>query len=221
VFAQVVARTGTGSPKRSGGSIRIQYTTAHGVSRATGLPLGSVVGRLRRLTDVRLTIEKEDGGAWRTNFEALCCAAEADGRSARSVRNPSVVTRPSTRLATSGSRRRLALRDSFATNASASCTTTGRDHANNGDSLARLVGRQTGGRVDVPTTASAVAFAFRRRRRRSAASASGARPWKRRRDVRCEHDRAVSAWVGAATRLPSRRRAEADEQRHLELPNPL
>jgi DNA-binding transcriptional ArsR family regulator len=76
VFAQVVAATGTGLPERSGGSISIHYVTAHGVSRQTGLPVSAVLCALKRLTDARLTIEKEDGGGWRTDFEALCRAAD-------------------------------------------------------------------------------------------------------------------------------------------------
>jgi hypothetical protein len=75
VFAEVVAITGTGLPERSGDSTSIHYITAHGVSRATGLPLATVLGALKRLTDARLTIEEADGGGWRTDFEALCRAA--------------------------------------------------------------------------------------------------------------------------------------------------
>jgi DNA-binding transcriptional ArsR family regulator len=79
VFAKVVAVTGTGLPQRSGGSISIHYDTAHGVSRATGLPLGTVVGALQRLTDAHLAIESEDGRGWRTDFKALCRAADPQG----------------------------------------------------------------------------------------------------------------------------------------------
>jgi len=89
VFAQVVAATGTGLPERSTGSITIQYVTAHGVSRHTGLPVSAVLGALKRLTDARLTVEKDDGGGWRTDFAALCRTAyphAGDGSLALPVR---------------------------------------------------------------------------------------------------------------------------------------
>ncbi len=78
VFAQVVAATGTGLPERSAGSITIRSVTAHGVSRYTGLPVSAVLGALKRLTDARLTIEKDDDGGWRTDFTALRRAAYSD-----------------------------------------------------------------------------------------------------------------------------------------------
>lgn len=71
MFAQVVAATGTGLPERSVGPITIQYVTAHGVSRHTGLPVSAVLGALERLTDARLTIEKDGGSGWRTDFATL------------------------------------------------------------------------------------------------------------------------------------------------------
>jgi hypothetical protein len=71
VFAQVVVATDTGLPKRSDGAISIPYITAHGVSPETGLPVDDVLRALRRLTDARLTIEKDDGGGWRTDLHAL------------------------------------------------------------------------------------------------------------------------------------------------------
>jgi hypothetical protein len=77
VFAQVVAVTGTGLRERSAGSITIRSVTAHRVSRHTGLPVGVVLDALKRLTDARLTIEKDDGGGWRTDFEALQRAADS------------------------------------------------------------------------------------------------------------------------------------------------
>lgn len=76
VFAQVVAVTGTGLPERSGGSIG--YVTAYGVSRQTGLPVSVVLGAGRRLTEARLTIAGADGASWRTDFESLCHAADAE-----------------------------------------------------------------------------------------------------------------------------------------------
>ena len=78
VFAQVVAVTGTGLPERSGGSISIGYVTAYGVSRQTGLPVSVVLGAGRRLTEARLTIAGADGASWRTDFESLCRAADAE-----------------------------------------------------------------------------------------------------------------------------------------------
>lgn len=78
VFGQVVVATGTSLPERSGGSTSIRYVTAHGVSRRTGLPVSVVVGALRRLTESRLTIESEDGDGWRTDFGALCRAADPE-----------------------------------------------------------------------------------------------------------------------------------------------
>jgi DNA-binding transcriptional ArsR family regulator len=75
VFAQLVVATGTGPPERSAGSITIQYVTAHGLSRHTGLPVNVVLGVLKRLTDAGLTIEKDDGDGWRTDFAALRRAA--------------------------------------------------------------------------------------------------------------------------------------------------
>lgn len=89
VFAQVVAVTGTGLPERSAGSITIHSVTAYGVSRHTGLPVSAVLGALKRLTDARLTIEKDDGGGWRTDFAALRRAADThagDGSLALPVR---------------------------------------------------------------------------------------------------------------------------------------
>lgn len=89
VFGQVVVATGRGLPERSEGSISIHYVTAHGVSRQTGLPVSAVLGALKRLTEARLTIEKEDGGGWRTDFEALRRAADpqaGDGSLALPVR---------------------------------------------------------------------------------------------------------------------------------------
>jgi hypothetical protein len=77
VFAQVVVATGTGLPERSDGAISIRYITAHGLSRETGLPVDDVLRALRRLTDARLTIEKGDGGGWRTDRHALRRATEA------------------------------------------------------------------------------------------------------------------------------------------------
>src|SRR5215831_13540259 len=75
VFAQLVVATGTGSPKHSAGSITIQYVTAHGLARHTGLPVNVVLDVLKRLTDAGLTIEKDGGGGWRTDFAALRRAA--------------------------------------------------------------------------------------------------------------------------------------------------
>jgi DNA-binding transcriptional ArsR family regulator len=78
VFAQVAAATGTGLPERSAGSITIQYVTAHGVSRHTGLPVSAVLGALKQLTDAGLTSEKDDGGGWRADVTALRRAADPD-----------------------------------------------------------------------------------------------------------------------------------------------
>lgn len=71
VFAEVVAVTGTGLPESSGGTTRIHYFTAHGVSRATGLSIGVVVTALKRLREAGLAIEQGDGGGWCTDFGAL------------------------------------------------------------------------------------------------------------------------------------------------------
>ena len=89
VFAQVVVATGTDLPERSGGSISIHYVTAQRVSRQSGLSVTAVLGALKRLTEARLTIEKEGGGGWRTDFGALRRAADpqpGDGSRALPVR---------------------------------------------------------------------------------------------------------------------------------------
>ncbi len=78
VFAQVVAATGTGPPRRSPGSISYFYVTAHGVSRQTGLAVNAVLGAGRRLTEAGLTIEGTDGTSWRTDFESLRRAADPE-----------------------------------------------------------------------------------------------------------------------------------------------
>ncbi len=78
VFAQVVAATGTGQPRRSAGSISYSYVTAHGVSRQTGLAVNAVIGAGRRLTEAGLTIEGTDGTSWRTDFESLRRAADPE-----------------------------------------------------------------------------------------------------------------------------------------------
>ena len=75
VFAEVVAVTGDGLPKRSGGSISIDYVTATGVSRSTGLPVSVVLTALTRVTEAGLAIEKNDGDGWRTDFGTLCRVA--------------------------------------------------------------------------------------------------------------------------------------------------
>ena len=88
VFAEVVAITGTGLPERSGDWTSIHYITAHGVSRATGLPLATVLGALKRLTDARLTIEEGAcGGGWRTISRRFAAqpGCEADGRDEASL----------------------------------------------------------------------------------------------------------------------------------------
>jgi DNA-binding transcriptional ArsR family regulator len=71
VFAEVVAVTGNGLPKRSGGSTSIHYVTAIGVSRSTGLPVSVALRALKRLTEAGLAIEKDDGDGWRTDFDSL------------------------------------------------------------------------------------------------------------------------------------------------------
>jgi DNA-binding transcriptional ArsR family regulator len=74
VFAEVVAVTGNGLPKRSGGSTSIHYT-ATGVSRSTGLPVSVVLRALKRLTEAGLAIDKNDGDGWRADFGTLCRVA--------------------------------------------------------------------------------------------------------------------------------------------------
>jgi len=44
----------------------------------TGLPVSSVVGAGRRLTEAGLTIARADGASWRTDFESLCRAANVE-----------------------------------------------------------------------------------------------------------------------------------------------
>ncbi len=78
VFAQVVAATGSGLPRRSPGSISYSYVTAQGVSRQTGLAVNAVLGAGRRLTEAGLTIEGTDGTSWRTDFESLRRAADPE-----------------------------------------------------------------------------------------------------------------------------------------------
>jgi hypothetical protein len=75
VFAEVVAVTGDGLPKRSGESISIHYVTAASVSRSTGLPVNVVLTALKSLTEAGLAIEKNDGHGWRTDFGTLCRVA--------------------------------------------------------------------------------------------------------------------------------------------------
>jgi hypothetical protein len=78
VFAQVVAVTGTGRPQRAERGISVGYVTAHGLSRQTGLSVSVVVRAGRRVTEAGLTIAGADGLSWRTDFESLCRAADAE-----------------------------------------------------------------------------------------------------------------------------------------------
>lgn len=78
VFAEVVSVTGTGLPVRSEGSLSFHYVTAHGLSRQTGLSVSAVLAAAKLLTDAHLTIE--NGGGWRTDFEAIRRAGDPQAR---------------------------------------------------------------------------------------------------------------------------------------------
>jgi hypothetical protein len=71
VFAAVVSVTGTALPARSARSLSVRYVTAHGLSQQTGLPVAAVLAAAKLLTDAHLTIEDDDGGRWRTDFDAI------------------------------------------------------------------------------------------------------------------------------------------------------